>query len=247
VDAMKIERLFQVLFVAGASSTIGVTSCSSGDDKSTSPDSGAGARNVDGSLCNCTMDNEFPDSGWSYCGGCCCWLTPGRKAPPDLIPNCREDPNVPAPCCEGRGPDAFDASGIMIKEGGKSKPATCGSTTCQGREVITPPDANVPTMGFSVVDACCRYGKDNDTCGVFLQLLCFNTSPGTSDPKCPDSDELGNHLKGCCTPSHVCGVDFSTIFAGLAGCDEVAPIYKYKQTKDGGLKEAGAPIPCGTD
>src|SRR5882672_10948205 len=90
---MKIDRLFQVLVITGASSTVGLAAC--GSDKGSSGDAGtggatssggnagaetggstskagggnAGTAGSDGSECSCKPETAIPM--WIDCGGCC--------------------------------------------------------------------------------------------------------------------------------------------------------------------------------
>lgn len=111
---MKIDRLFQVLVITGASSTVGLAAC--GSDKGGSSDAGtggatssggstgaetggstssAGTSGSDGSMCSCKAETTVPT--WIDCGGCCCWLAAGQTSPAPT-PICGAQP-----CCIGHG------------------------------------------------------------------------------------------------------------------------------------------------
>jgi hypothetical protein len=123
---MRIDKLFQVLVVAGASSTVGLNGCSSssggsgGEDaggpgtdgagassssggsssggSSSSGSSSSGGTSADGSACMCGPDPQV--STWTDCNGCCCWLAAGVATPSGVTtPICGVEP-----CCAGKGP-----------------------------------------------------------------------------------------------------------------------------------------------
>ncbi|MGO9833702.1 MAG: hypothetical protein ACLP1X_05755, partial [Polyangiaceae bacterium] len=88
---MRIDKLFQVLVVAGASSTVGLNGCSSGSggggggdaggpgtDGAGASSSSGGGTSADGSACMCGPDPQL--STWTDCNGCCCWLAPGSTS-----------------------------------------------------------------------------------------------------------------------------------------------------------------------
>ncbi|HTA90607.1 MAG TPA: hypothetical protein VK745_13550 [Polyangiaceae bacterium] len=104
---MKITKLFQVLVVTGASSTVGLAACGS----DTTPSGGsAGATSAAGSsstagatgdggpdMCAAVCGPSPCGHGFIDCAGCCCWIT----APATGI--CTEE-GCPADdaCCVGR-------------------------------------------------------------------------------------------------------------------------------------------------
>src|SRR5689334_3778011 len=119
---MRVEKLFHVLVVAGASSTAGgVVAC--GDDNTgtgTTPSSqggasaqggsksnggstsGGGSTSQGGSTTGDTCESKCkPDpqqATWTDCNGCCCWLPAGTTAHAGPTAICGEEP-----CCAGRG------------------------------------------------------------------------------------------------------------------------------------------------
>jgi hypothetical protein len=97
---MKIDRLFQVLVVAGASSVAGgVIGCGE-DDPSPSPSGTGGAAASTGGAAGamaCDCKASTANGAWTDCNGCCCWLPPGATAVSGS-PICG-----PEPCCTGKG------------------------------------------------------------------------------------------------------------------------------------------------
>jgi hypothetical protein len=117
---MVLERLFQVLVVMGASSTVGLTACGGDDgDDGAGGTSGAGGSapstggatatggsggsssageggSGGGDACEAECGPNATNPAWTDCGGCCCWLAPGATGLG--VPICGEEP-----CCEGRG------------------------------------------------------------------------------------------------------------------------------------------------
>jgi hypothetical protein len=79
---------------------------------------------------------------------------------------------------------------------------------------------------------CCAMGEMN-ACGVSVQgVICLTTTPGTSDPRCPDvTIPMAGTAPGCCTVLGVCGAD---VGAPL-GCNDLSSI------------GASTPTPCGPD
>jgi hypothetical protein len=111
---MRIDKLFGVLVVAGASSTAGLNGCSSStttggggtdaggsgtDDSGASSGSGGsmgdGSMGGEGSSCACMPETQVP--AWIDCNGCCCWLPAGATSAAKT-PICGVEP-----CCAGKG------------------------------------------------------------------------------------------------------------------------------------------------
>src|SRR5262245_42344591 len=102
---MKIDRLFQVLVVSGASAvSLGLAGCGD-DDPAPGPTGASGAPGSGGSSgdqCNavCGPSKNVPSGqNWIDCNGCCCWIGPGIMLPSTLSPPC---PTTES-CCTGRG------------------------------------------------------------------------------------------------------------------------------------------------
>jgi hypothetical protein len=117
---MKVERLFKVVVIAGASSAAGLVGCGDDDDPppvgtggatgDAAATGGAGAVGTGGGgtagaegggvSCDavCMPDPNAPSGQtWIDCNGCCCWLPAGTPhSGPIAI--CGEEP-----CCAGRG------------------------------------------------------------------------------------------------------------------------------------------------
>lgn len=110
---MKIERLFQVLVVTGASSTAGLVGSGlvgCGSDNSPGPTgtggaagmtsstggSSSGTGGASGADCNAACHPDPALASWTDCNGCCCWLPAGMSSPCGTI--CGNEP-----CCVGRG------------------------------------------------------------------------------------------------------------------------------------------------
>ncbi|HEX4478327.1 MAG TPA: hypothetical protein VH142_24765 [Polyangiaceae bacterium] len=119
---MKIDRLFQVLVVTGASSTVGIVGCGSDNSGGSSTGTGgetatggatasggetatggatasggAAAGGAAGSSCDAVCHPSATLATWTDCNGCCCWLPIGTPAPVGS-PTCGQEP-----CCVGRG------------------------------------------------------------------------------------------------------------------------------------------------
>ena len=123
---MRIDKLFGVLVVAGASSTVGLNGCSSStsgggdaggsgtdDTGASSGSAGSGASSGSGgsgassgsdagmggdsSSCVCMPDTQV--ATWTDCNGCCCWLAAGTPKPAGVTTAiCGVEP-----CCAGKG------------------------------------------------------------------------------------------------------------------------------------------------
>jgi hypothetical protein len=95
----------------------------------------------------------------------------------------------------------------------------CGNKICTDGTFM-----NIPLL------ACCPAGE-TDACGLLFATACLTTTPGTTDPNCPDVTTPAGTLPGCCTVTGVCGGD---IGAPL-GCNDLSGI------------TGGTPTPCGPD
>jgi len=117
---MKLDKLFNVLVVAGASSTagLGLFGCGGDDDDGGSGDggltasgggssaggssstggSGAGTGGSSGDACEAACGPSSAVASWTDCNGCCCWLAVGDTTTTGS-PICGEEP-----CCAGKGP-----------------------------------------------------------------------------------------------------------------------------------------------
>lgn len=120
---MNIERLFNILVVTGASSTVGLFGCSSDKGTSGGNDAGTGTGGststggkssgdgggaatgggtssggsaTDAGMCSCGPSKTV--ASWIDCNGCCCWLAVGQTT---MIGSqiCGD-----TPCCKGKGP-----------------------------------------------------------------------------------------------------------------------------------------------
>ncbi|HVU03686.1 MAG TPA: hypothetical protein VHE30_18130 [Polyangiaceae bacterium] len=114
---MRVEKLFNVLVMAGVSAAAGFGTTGCGDDSSTggggggapaagggqgtggASSGGQGGGGGGGGANSCdTKCAPSPDlASWTDCGGCCCWLPIGTTAPVGS-PTCGDEP-----CCVGRG------------------------------------------------------------------------------------------------------------------------------------------------
>ncbi len=113
---MKIDRLFQVLVVTGASSTVGIVGCGSdgsggsstgtGGETATggatasggvTASGGAAAGGAAGSTCDAVCHVSATNPAWTDCNGCCCWLPIGDTTTLGSQ-ICGQEP-----CCIGRG------------------------------------------------------------------------------------------------------------------------------------------------
>ncbi|MGH7435989.1 MAG: hypothetical protein ACRENE_09970 [Polyangiaceae bacterium] len=88
---MDIAKLFQVLVVTGASTTVGLAACSS-----TSSGGGSGGSSEEGGACAAACHPNATTASWTDCNGCCCWLPVGATCAAGPI--CGNEP-----CCAGRG------------------------------------------------------------------------------------------------------------------------------------------------
>ncbi|HEY2406033.1 MAG TPA: hypothetical protein VGI10_08520 [Polyangiaceae bacterium] len=103
---MKINKLFHVLVVAGASSTVGLAACGSDTTNPTPAAGGTGSAGTGASagtagsadMCAAQCNNTACNLG-TVCNGCCCWLPAGSA-----MGLCAQE-ICPATetCCVGRG------------------------------------------------------------------------------------------------------------------------------------------------
>jgi hypothetical protein len=119
---MKVDKLFHVLVVAGAASTVGLVACgddeggeeegtggggpgtggasatggassTGGDTASTGGDSSS-TGGESGDSCDAVCEPSSALASWTDCNGCCCWLPIGQTTTRGS-PICGEEP-----CCE---------------------------------------------------------------------------------------------------------------------------------------------------
>jgi hypothetical protein len=99
----------------------------------------------------------------------------------------------------------------------------CGTKTCTEIDI-----------GFGTpLPPCCPPGETN-ACGVSLMgAICLTTTPGTSDPRCPEVTipMAPAPAPGCCTVLGTCGADLGDPL----GCNDLSGIL------------GGTPIACGPD
>jgi len=135
----------------------------------------------------------------------------------------------------GSAGSAGSAGAGGAKDGGTD---TGGGTTLQcGTAMCSPFDD--PDLG--TLTACCAPGETN-ACGLSFMGICFTTTPGTSNPLCPDvtlPTQTGGMvtLPGCCTATGVCGGELGTPL----GCNPLTPFTGQPGAPCGG--DAGQPPP----
>jgi hypothetical protein len=129
-------------------------------------------------------------------------------------------------------PDVILPEGASV-DTGASGTIQCGILTCSGTEL----------MGMSA-SPCCP-ADTTDTCGLEpMAGFCLSSDPGTPDPACPSQSGMGLTVKGCCTASGICGVDFASLpFGGLSGCNDPGALGALFGMSMG--MTSGPPVTCG--
>jgi hypothetical protein len=94
--------------------------------------------------------------------------------------------------------------------GGTTPPGTiaCGTSICR------------PITGglLGTLPPCCPMDTPN-ACGAEIPVapgVCFTSTPGVADPRCPTIQVMGASLTGCCRPNGLCGVSLQVIGLGCS-------------------------------